>query len=173
MRYAVCLFSLCSVVMAVPGAYAACSAPAGEAGVLIFNTDHSVMQYCNGSIWVGMSGGGGGGDKRISGEIAAFDLPACPDGWSPYAPSSGRFLRGRCLSGETCHDPDGTRTAGGVQADDFKSHTHAQYAEYFNFSSGGGSIMGRGVAGAGGGTSATGGAETRPKNVAVLYCRKN
>lgn len=38
---------------------AQCTAPPAEAGVLLFNKDHKVMQYCNGEVWVGLWGGGG------------------------------------------------------------------------------------------------------------------
>lgn len=40
---------------------AACTGPSAAAGVMIYNTDHKVMQYCNGTEWVGMGGGSGGG----------------------------------------------------------------------------------------------------------------
>lgn len=41
----------------------ACVGPAGQPSTLIYNTDHKVMQYCNGRDWVAMSKGGstGGG----------------------------------------------------------------------------------------------------------------
>lgn len=90
----------------------------------------------------------------------------------------GRFLRG--WSQATTRDPDrATRTAmatggltgdnvGSVQADEFKSHTHAG-----NIIKSGGSQIGSTT-----GTlsqaaiGATGGAETRPINANVLYCIK-
>jgi len=37
-------------------AYAACASPAGVAGEMIYNTDNSIMQYCDGTNWIGMSG---------------------------------------------------------------------------------------------------------------------
>ena len=159
-------------------ARAQCVNPPAEMGVIIFNKDHKVMQYCNGDEWIGIWGGGGGsgGGQRVSGEVVAFDLDACPDGWSPYNPSSGRFIRGRCISGQPCNDPDGTRTSGNVQADEFKSHNHAfiggaiQGVASFNPSTnrGGSNPVGYST-----GTDVRGGDETRPKNVALLYCRKN
>jgi len=42
-------------------AYAACSSPAGAEGEMIYNDDFNVLQFCDGTNWVGMSGGSGGG----------------------------------------------------------------------------------------------------------------
>ncbi len=36
---------------------AACSSPAGNEGQVIYNDDHNVMQFCNGTDWIGMAGG--------------------------------------------------------------------------------------------------------------------
>lgn len=35
--------------------YAACSNPAGTAGNMVYNSDEKVLQYCNGTGWVGVS----------------------------------------------------------------------------------------------------------------------
>lgn len=35
----------------------ACSGPAGSEGEIIYNLDHKVVQFCNGTAWVGMGGG--------------------------------------------------------------------------------------------------------------------
>ena len=80
----------------------------------------------------------------------------------------GEFIRGW----DDGRGIDSGRSFGSAQADDFKSHTHTQYAENFPLSSGGSTVMGRGVAGAGGSVSTTGGTETRPRNVALLTCIK-
>jgi hypothetical protein len=40
---------------------AACSNPIGNAGEQMYNSSHSVMQYCDGTDWTAMGGGGGGG----------------------------------------------------------------------------------------------------------------
>ena len=77
-------WSLCSLAMTgfvilvvmlfhpVP-AYAACSNPTGEEGEVIYNDDHNVMQYCNGSDWNSMEGGGSDGGSGISGHDPAPD----------------------------------------------------------------------------------------------------
>jgi hypothetical protein len=125
---------------------------------------------------------------RISGEIQAFDLTSCPTGWSEYTAARGRFLRG--IDNGAGNDPAGTRAAGNVQTDAFQGFKPI-------FGGGGtadGSPLSNGTAtypipwkSAGGlaasaywgltsdgtnGTPRTAN-ETRPKNVAVLYCRKD
>lgn len=216
------------IVLFAPPAYASCTAPPAEPGVMIFNADHKVMQYCNGDIWVGM--GGGGSDLTPAGAIMAFDLTACPSGWSEYILARGRFLRGIDSTGAN----DTVRVAGNVQADANKSHEHTgtvasagahthsvdppstatasagahthgiprtsigdagskdgtvQYRDRaelnvaVNTNSAGAhthtlDIPAFNSASAGAHThsltiDADGGTEARPKNVAVLYCRKN
>jgi hypothetical protein len=95
----------------------------------------------------------------------------CPDGWSEFTAARGRFLRGIDSTGTV--DPDGVRAAGSVQADDFKSHSHNVY---YSATGGLGNVwaaLGSGSTGNTGLTTPTGGDETRPKNVAVLYCQKD
>ena len=114
----------------------------------------------------------------------AFDLTSCPAGWSEYTPARGRFLRG--IDNAAGNDPSGTRPPGNTQGDGLGSHTHDYYVGHT--SSGFGhlysyhqianadDIGGRYLASAyGGGINivATGISETRPKNVAVLFCEKN
>ena len=54
--------------------HAACVNPPGEKGYQIYNSTHDVMQYCNGSKWIGMGGGGGGFDLTCaSGQVAGYD----------------------------------------------------------------------------------------------------
>lgn len=72
-------------------------------------------------------------------------------------------------------DPDGTRVAGSLQDDDFKSHNHSTVQMVNNNAIDGvdstttfafehhNEITS---------TGATGGAETRSKNVALLFCEK-
>src|SRR4051812_7596126 len=42
----------------LPGtAIAACTNPTGAEGQIIYNTDYKLMQFCNGTLWVGMGSG--------------------------------------------------------------------------------------------------------------------
>ncbi len=38
-------------------AYADCASPVGTEGKIIYNSDHKVAQFCNGTDWIGMAGG--------------------------------------------------------------------------------------------------------------------
>lgn len=120
-----------------------------------------------------------------TGAVMAFDLTSCPTGWSEYTPARGRFLRG--IDNGAGNDPSGNRTPGDIQADMLASHTHTAYAS--NNDRNDAATQGWPVNNAHNtfrtsdrprenavdsqAISQTGGAETRPKNVAVLYCRKN
>ena len=42
-------------------AHAVCTSPAGTEGEQIYNTTHKTMQFCDGTNWVAMKGGAGGG----------------------------------------------------------------------------------------------------------------
>jgi microcystin-dependent protein len=80
----------------------------------------------------------------------------------------GYFVRG---SG-TNSDGTVSGTFGAKQADDFKSHTHT----VFGFQGGPFTSTGiylSGVTGTDVTSAATGGTETRPKNIAMLYCIKH
>jgi hypothetical protein len=119
------------------------------------------------TVAIGLSGSGTGGVP--TGTIMAF-AGTCPAGWTEYTAARGRFLRG--IDNGAGNDPDGTRTAGAVQADMLASHTHtvnvANTAQNTgnNYMAGGVNTP-TGTAT----TSATGGSETRPKNVAVTFCQ--
>lgn len=105
-----------------------------------------------------------------SGAVIAFDLKECPAGWSEYEKAHGRFIRG-IDRGDPKTDPQGERQPGSLQEDLLKSHTHTHKApRHYNSGAGG---HARAKPDGSGTTSATGGAETRPKNVALLYCRRN
>jgi len=107
---------------------------------------------------------------RPSWEIAAFDLSNCPDWWTEYTPAYGRFLRWIDKSW-TSIDPDWARANWSIQEDMFKSHRHNLLQSQVLRATGG-----AGAAGNWGNTynsDYAGGDETRPKNVAVLYCRKS
>lgn len=124
-----------------------------------------------------------------TGAVMAFDLASCPAGWSEYTASRGRFLRG--IDNGAGNDPDGTRAPGATQADALQNIT-GSFGEFY-----GGAEVGD-AAGAFASYGSTTGAvgnnaitpkadgynfdasrvvrtsnETRPKNVAILYCRKN
>ena len=105
----------------------------------------------------------------------AFNLTSCPLGWSDYTPAYGRFLRGIDQTGSTAVDPSGKRAPGNQQADAFASHNHNIQGVFLAGSlSGPETVTGNTRAAAGVFQSAaTGGTETRPKNVAVLYCVKS
>ena len=161
--------------------HASCIAPGGEAGTIIFNADHKVMQYCNGDDWVGLWGGGGGsggGGGVPAGAVMAYNGTVCPNGWAEYTPARGRFIRG--IDNGAGNDPSGTRAPGSVQADDFKSHTHtpnnflgiSTYTMHDGTVDGSVAATGYDKTEVGAVLNATGGAETRPKNVALLYCEK-
>lgn len=159
-------------------ALAACTKPdgVGVAGEILYNSTYKVMQFCNGTDWVAMMGGtGGGGGAAPAGAVVSFALEECPEGWTPYAPLSGRFVRGKCITGQPCNDPSGVRAVGNVQADDFKSHSHSLRARHGAANWNGGSIRATDEGGyiVDSHTYASGGDETRPKNVALLYCRKD
>lgn len=116
--------------------------------------------------------------------VMAFASELCPDGWKPYEKAFGRFIRGLDLNGNT--DPDGKREIGSLQDDSFKTHSHPYKDVYFMEAWGDkGTDLGQDRAGNKGDhdtdnepyqigrtTSDTGGVETRPKNVTLLYCEK-
>lgn len=125
-----------------------------------------------------------GGSGVPSGFIGAFDLAACPDGWSEYTAARGRFPRGIDPTGT--NDPDGVRTAGSVQEDAFQGHRHQAYdvggtagvssGSYVNVKHRTGSTDSSVVLDPisdGSSGSPRVAEETRPKNFAVLYCRKD
>lgn len=101
------------------------------------------------------------------------EATSCPSGWSEYTNARGRFLRG--IDNGAGNDPAGTRAPGNIQADDLKSHTHETYTDNstaYVVGTGGYRATSAGAA-APDISSATGGSETRPKNVAVTFCRYN
>ena len=60
-RAAILLAVLLAVLFSPGAARAACSNPAGNAGNMIYNNDHHVMQYCDTTNWIGMGPNGAGG----------------------------------------------------------------------------------------------------------------
>ena len=107
--------------------------------------------------------------------VMAFNLASCPTGWSEYTPAYGRFIRWIDKSG-TSIDPDGQRALGNTQTDELKSHTHNITANATNGNAGTTAIYSSVASSSYTNTvniQSTGWLETRPKNVALLYCSKN
>jgi len=81
----------------------------------------------------------------------------------------GYFVRGSGTNG------DGTAAGafGTKQVDEFKSHTHTVVDNSFTVAGAGGGLGGLVAGSVTRTTSSTGGDETRPKNIAMLYCIKH
>ena len=153
-----------SLQLASPTAVTACTS--SSAGTIRYNSPTTTLELCTGSGWQPMGVG------IPAGTISAFASTTCPTGWSEYTAARGRFLRG--IDNGAGNDPSGTRAPGTTQADLLASHQHG-IDDY----DGGGSLSGsRPIRGNGPTTSIhytqlVGGAETRPKNVAVTFCQFN
>jgi hypothetical protein len=137
-----------------------------------------------------------------AGAVIAFNRPACPAGWSEYAPARGRFIRGIDKSGQNI-DPSGQRPPGNTQEDairnitgsiigvkgagnrawdwGFRPGTNGAFDVPYNLSKynpyGGGEYLPDGGVGWSANFDASRvvptATENRPKNVALLYCEKN
>lgn len=120
-----------------------------------------------------------------SGFIGQFYLKACPSGWALANGTNGTpDLRGVFVRGlDLGRGIDSGRTLGSYQADDFKSHTHTPGSGVKYFLGDNANSNANGWWSNLGGsynwpsprfsrTGATGGTETRPDNVALLYCMK-
>lgn len=114
-----------------------------------------------------------------AGAVMAFNLSSCPSGWlAANGTAVALDLRGEFIRGlDSGRGVDASRVLASAQSDLFKSHTHTFDA--LNSGGGVGSAAIAASAGPGTGanygavTNATGGAETRPRNVALLYCVKS
>lgn len=78
----IAVFAFCLMAFAgFPAIAKACTAPVGVAGQIIFNSDHKVMQYCDGAEWVGMgwkgSSSGGAGIQSLT--TVQRDAISAPD----------------------------------------------------------------------------------------------
>jgi len=114
------------------------------------------------------------------GSVLSFNRQKCPNGWSAYKPAFGRFIRGIDPTG-TGVDPAGIRAPGSMQEDAVKRHNHRANLEIGAEPISGGAKADQ-AAGAHGRIGVNykseglldyyGDAESRPKNVALLYCEK-
>ena len=114
-----------------------------------------------------------------AGAVVSFSISSCPDGWKEYERAYGVFVRGIDRGSEK-RDPDGERPPGSFQDDALKKHRH----EYEGDGANRGVTVDRGERyddiWRGGdrrqrddrNTKRFGDAETRPKNIALLYCVK-
>ncbi|MFN8370643.1 MAG: hypothetical protein U0T83_08480 [Bacteriovoracaceae bacterium] len=148
-------------------------------GLTIYNTTTGFIEVYNGSAWVYA------GQSIPTGAIMAFEATSCPTGWTEYTTARGRFLRGVDSTGT--NDPDGVRAAGSTQLDAFQGHWHSNIFGDTTGSAGGGNNWTQGpsvsnqqainnayvkdaITDTANGSPRTA-SETRPKNVAVLYCQ--
>jgi len=98
------------------------------------------------------------------GAVIAFDSDSCP--------AYGRFIRGIDKSGSGT-DPDGQRSPNSLQNDELGSHSHSiNTAGIWKRSFKGEDSTPRTAHEASGQTGVSTGRETRPKNVALLFCIK-
>ena len=154
----------CSTIQSLLGSiFGSTLAPDGQA---------MIGFYADGSPKYGVVSGG---DGTSVGTISAFNLSTCPTGWTLANGSSGTpDLRGEFIRGlDSGRGVDAGRILASTQTDMFKSHTHtvaslvnsedtwtAQLGGYGNY--GGFTTQ----------TASAGGSETRPRNIALLYCMK-
>lgn len=119
--------------------------------------------------------------------VVAFSDDECPrTGWEEYKPAYGQFIRGIDKS-QANHDPDGLRFAGSLQKDTYPIHNHTAYMQVgAEPPNGNGGAKSHRAAGGHGQVASDSeryehnellkpsgsGTETRPKNVALLYCIK-
>ncbi|HEX7893378.1 MAG TPA: hypothetical protein VF447_04240 [Terriglobales bacterium] len=113
----------------------------------------------------------------LSSSVLGFAADQCPQGWTQYEPAQGRFLRGIAPKVIDGGDPDGQRKAGAYQGDALGRHSHSSAgniiidAGRMNQSNvpariGADYAFTTAIAK----TTTDGGDETRPRNVAVLFC---
>ncbi|MCB9964436.1 MAG: FG-GAP repeat protein [Rhodospirillales bacterium] len=93
-------------------AEAACSSPAGTAGKMIFNADHHMAQYCDGTDWVAMgraiSGGGADWGTATQSPTIPNPVPAAIDGFGYSVAVSGTTA----VIGVPFDDPGGVNDVG-------------------------------------------------------------
>lgn len=119
---------------------------------------------------------GAPGASIPSGAIMPFYLSSCPTGWMLADGINGTpDLRGAFIRGwgdlANGRDPEGgSRVLGSFQPEDFKRHSHT-LGTIVNRDRGDSNTLHQTDAGQAQ-TGETGGPETRPDNVALLYCQK-
>lgn len=136
------------------------------------------------------------GTELPQGAVVAMNLGECPNGWSAYSQLQGRFIRGIDMTGAI--DPDGQRNLGHIQEDAFQGHAFGnsdgrflQYSETQRVTSRTNGFSDMMEAGMFGENAAYGptwlpefveydgfgiprvAKETRPENVALLFCEKD
>jgi hypothetical protein len=111
-------------------------------------------------------------NELLAQAVVSFRAEECPSGWEEYIPARGRFVRGLDKGGKI--DPDGKRQFDVVQEDEFREHAHTYHEFRHQVGTGAGPFRDGLTANAGNRpaikTTPEGGKETRPKNVALLYC---
>lgn len=111
-----------------------------------------------------------------AGAVMAFNLASCPAGWlAANGTAVALDLRGEFIRGlDGGRGVDSGRVLASSQAQDLQAHTHTLTMNTGSFPYNDGALTNPytpgGTARA---TSSTGGAETRPRNVALLYCVKS
>lgn len=107
--------------------------------------------------------------------VVAFARTSCPTGWDYYQKAAGRFIRGIDKTGRKV-DPDGERKHGTEQSDSIITHKH-KIGEHTPAPGGGdGMVLGyvygtkRYTEPTDDGPADKVSVETRPKNVALLFC---
>lgn len=116
--------------------------------------------------------------NSLKNSVVAFARKSCPNGWDEYKLAYGRFIRGIDKRTHELDDPDGTRKIGDLQGDRFASHDHKQRYQNIkgNYNSNGKHMLTSVRDGSTTGQTTTSEGykyETRPKNVALLYCIKS
>lgn len=105
--------------------------------------------------------------------VMAFNLLGCPVGWSEYTPAYGRFIRWIDKSWVNI-DPDWERDKWNIQEDDIKRHNHTTISTAQNAWTASSNLPRKSdwINPSLYDSGYTGGSETRPKNIALLYCQK-
>ncbi|WP_414464648.1 tail fiber domain-containing protein [Hyphomicrobium sp. DY-1] len=139
---------------------AACGS--GISGAMRYTS--GTMQVCDGSGWTNIGLG------VPQGTIAAFALTSCPGGWAEYTAARGRFLRG--IDNGAGNDPAGTRAPGNAQTDMVGPvSVTLGHTQIPNGTNSAWVVWNQGNVGGSWETATGGGTETRPKNVAVIFCQ--